>query len=400
VVGDGQIHREKTGKLVLSVKLDKTTPCSFYCGCYVDPDTWTLDAADVKRKAHTVDKGHYHGVHMWTHAGYGRDHGACRHLISTRVTGAESPVHGRDRNADRMPPIRIGFSADPHLHGRASPRNEAHLLGFIDAMAKWQPDLAVDLGDFGVQCRRGPADGTSTPDLHDCQLAALAHHWSVYSQMPFPTYLVMGNHDAGWLKGGNEITTPKGLCENRHAGEDITKAEWLSVTGMPGRFYSFDMKGYHFIVLDGNNAMDDSTVSADHDGVIGQYWIDAGQKAWLAADLGANRSKPKIVLCHEELHYTRPEGSGEGGDVPFPQTKNLTLYTGNGWQIREMFTADGNVLACFFGHRHLSRWTVYGGVHYITLAALHDGGSYARVTIGDELQVAGEGEQKCYALAC
>ena len=63
-----------------------------------------------------------------------------------------------------------------------------------------------------------------------------------------------------------------------------------------------------------------------------------------------------------------------------------------------MRAADGRVLACFFGHKHRNRWTIYGGVHYITLAATHWEGSYAKVTISDRLIVEGAGKQRSYVI--
>ena len=43
----------------------------------------------------------------------------------------------------------------------------------------------------------------------------------------------------------------------------------------------------------------------------------------------------------------------------------------NGRQIRELLASDGRVLACFSGHKHRNRRTVYGKTHYITMAATH-----------------------------
>ena len=294
--------------------------------------------------------------------------------------------------------VRFGITADCHLLGRATPANEARLKAYVKAMAAWKPDFVVDLGDFACQAGAGPKDYSSTPALHDAQLAGLAHHWGVLASLPCPAYIAMGNHCVGWIKGGDEKTTAQDLCARGHAGEDITKDEFLAVTRMPHRYYSFDVKGVHVIVLDGNNAADSTAPPRGHDGVRGGYFIDGTQKAWLARDLAASREKLKVVFCHEELHHTPPEGSGEGGDVPFPPVGKEGSYVDNGWQIREMLARDGRVAACFSGHKHRNRWVVYGGVSYITLAALHWGGSYAKVTISDKLSIEGVGRQRCHAI--
>ena len=290
--------------------------------------------------------------------------------------------------------VRFGVTADCHLMARRTPANEAFLREFVDEMTRWKPDFVIDLGDFACQA----GEGRTTPELHDAQLDGLVHHWKVFSEVPCPAYLAMGNHDVGWLRGGSETIVPEDLYRAAHAGEDITKREWLAATGLPGRYYSFDVRDFHFIVLDANNARDDNAPAPGHDGVPGGYFIDSAQIVWLKEDLAASRGKTKVVFCHQELHHTPVDGSGEGGDVPFPPVGKETSYVDNGWQLRELFTADGRVLVCFAGHKHRSRWTVYGGVNYITLAATHAGGSCAKVTIAERLHIEGHANQRSYTI--
>ena len=288
--------------------------------------------------------------------------------------------------------VRFAVTADCHLMGRGAPNHERYLRDFVDEITRWQPDFVIDLGDFACQA----GDGRTTPALHDAQLQGLRHHWSVLSKVPCRAYVALGNHDVGWLRGGGEQIEPADLHAGPHSGEDITKREWLAVTGMPDRFYSFDVKGCHFIVLDANNARDAQAPAAGHDGVAGAYYIDSRQRAWLKEDLDSHRREMTVVFCHQELHHTSPAGSGEGGDVPFPPVGKEGSYVDNGWQLREMFRSHGSVLACFSGHKHRNRWTTYGGVHYITLAATHWEGSYAKITIADGLSVEGHGRQRDY----
>jgi len=295
----------------------------------------------------------------------------------------------------RVPELRFGITADAHLMaGKSPPEHVRYLEQFVRAMAEWRPDFVVDVGDFACQA----GEGQTSPELHAAQLDGLKYAWGLYSRVPCPAYAVMGNHDVGWVKGGDEPIMLDQLYERPHGGEDITKAEHLAVTGMPRRYYSFDVNRYHFIVLDGNNWRGATAVAAGHDGVEGAYWIDDAQRDWLALDLEAHRDQCKVVFCHEELHHTPVEGSGEGGDTPFPAVGKENSYVDNGWQIREMPAADGKVAACFFGHKHRNRWTVYGGVHYITLAATHWGGSYAKVTLSDKLRLDGSGNQRSMEL--
>ena len=290
--------------------------------------------------------------------------------------------------------IRFGMTADAHLLGRRSPQNEALFKGFVDEMVRWRPDFAIDLGDFACQA----GEDKTTQELHDAQLSGLVHHMEVFARVPCPHYNVVGNHDVGWIKGGDEEIEPAVLLRRSHGGEDITKAEFVAATGIPSRHYSFDCKGVHFIVLDGCNAADATCPPRGRDGVNGGYFVDGPQKAWLARDLAAHRDQLKVVFSHQELHHTPESGSDEGGDVPFPAVGKETSYIDNGWEIREMLAADGKVVACFAAHKHRNRWTVHGGVNYITLAATHWGGSFAKVTISDALRIEGAGEQRDYEL--
>jgi hypothetical protein len=288
--------------------------------------------------------------------------------------------------------VKFGITADDHIEPGAS---TSKIAPFFNSMKSWHPAFAIDLGDFAVH-------GT-----HDEQLGELGTLWGVYkSNVPAPVYDVLGNHDAGWLKGGDEIITAADLAAGDHHGGAFTKAEARGVTGMPNRYYSFDLNGFHFIVLDGNNyPVDQAPPGAPptgHDGVVGMYYLDPGQLTWLAADLAANRSKQKVVFAHQELHHTPPEGSGDGGDVPFkPLTPHKeTSYIDNGWQARELFKRDGRVIACFAGHQHVSRWTVYGNTNYFTLAANHLSSAYTKVTISaDILRIEGVGQQKSYQIS-
>ena len=265
-------------------------------------------------------------------------------------------------------------------------------------MRLWRPHFVTDLGDFGCQA----GEGQTTLQLHDAQRTALAHHVGVFSTLSCPRYHVIGNHDVGWLRGGEEDISPADLIGQAHAGEDITKQEFLATTGTPHRYYAFDAEGFHCIVLDGNNAPATNAPQPrskrGRDGVVGAYWIDATQRKWLADDLANHRRQPKLVFCHEELHHTPLAGSPQGGDRPFPPVGKQGSYIDNGWQVRQLLAADGRVIACFFGHKHRSRWTVYDRTHYLTMAATHWKASFAAVEISDQLTITGFGGQRSYRL--
>jgi hypothetical protein len=316
--------------------------------------------------------------------------------VAAATAAAATDVTGHDDTVR----LRFGMTADAHLLGRTAPENESVLRSFVETMKTWRPDLVVEMGDFGCQISNDPITTTS---MHDGQLEALHHHVSVLAEVPCPRLHVLGNHDVGWVRGGDEHITAAdligGTAGQDHFGEDITKQEFLEATASPGRYYSFEANGFLMIVLDANNQPDSEAPTPGHDGIEGAYYVDAGQRRWLQALLSAHRSKPKLVFCHQELHHTPVGGSGEGGDVPFPAVGKEGSYVDNGWQIRQLLAADQKVLACFHGHKHRSRWAMYGGVHYVTLAGTHWQQSFALVTVsGEELLIEGAGGQRSCCL--
>jgi len=168
-------------------------------------------------------------------------------------------------------------------------------------MKEWKPDFVVDVGDFACQA----GSGQTTPALHDSQLEGLRRSWALLCESPCPAYIAMGNHCVGWIKGGDERITPKDLCTHSHGGEDITKDEFLAVTKMPHRYYSFDVKGYHFIVLDPNNSgsvvLKDAGLSPEeikgvlgHDGALGHYCIELNDDAHGAQSFSLSKG---LLLC-------------------------------------------------------------------------------------------------------
>ena len=121
-------------------------------------------------------------------------------IAASSITRCDSAPADEQEPISEESPLRFGLNADPHLLGRRSPGNEANFKQFVDQMQESQPSFAIDLGDFGCQV----AEGQTTREMHDGQLSALRHHVGVFAELKCPRYHVMGNHDVGWRKGGDE----------------------------------------------------------------------------------------------------------------------------------------------------------------------------------------------------
>ena len=65
--------------------------------------------------------------------------------------------------ATRKPKLRFGLNADPHLQGARPSGRATNFRKFVDRMKTFQPEFAVDLGDFGIQV----SEGQTTQEMHD-----------------------------------------------------------------------------------------------------------------------------------------------------------------------------------------------------------------------------------------
>ena len=117
-----------------------------------------------------------------------------------------------NKSSDQTQRITFGICADIHqdiMHDAPD-----RLRAFVDAANAANVDFSVQLGDFCV-----PSED-NRPFLN------------IWKTLNGPGYHVLGNHD---MDGG------------------YTREQSVSYFSMAGRYYSFDMKGWHFVVLDGND---------------------------------------------------------------------------------------------------------------------------------------------------
>tara|TARA_R110002049_G_scaffold4504_1_gene31293 strand:+ start:8899 stop:9822 length:924 start_codon:yes stop_codon:yes gene_type:complete len=160
--------------------------------------------------------------------------------------------------------------------------------------------------------------------------------WEIWNELrsdfsEYNLYSCLGNHDMWWA--APEKTDPM-------YGKDYV-VEQLK---MPSRYYSFDDKGWHFIVLDSNNGNGGS--------------LDDDQLGWLDKDLN-NLAKgiPILIMSHYPILgvCTHIDG-GNHTDSKFI-TKLLHNHP------------DKNI-NCISGHVHLLDRAVYNNVNYFCNGAL------------------------------
>ncbi|MCW1924932.1 metallophosphoesterase [Luteolibacter arcticus] len=225
-----------------------------------------------------------------------------RKLLKNSLLAAPAfvlPLGAAEKGASKL---RIGIITD--VHKDLVPDADERLQSFIDLMNKESVDAVMQLGDF---CTPKPANQAFL---------------DIFNGFRGPRYHVIGNHDTD---GGFK--------------REQTMAFW----GMKRRYDSFDLGGYHFIVLDANDR------PADWKGGYPRT-IAADQVEWLRKNLEATRLNT-FIFSHQSLE--RPDCITNQDEV------RAVLEAAK--------TTDGKckVAGCFNGHWHIDHSRVIGGIPYV-----------------------------------
>lgn len=266
-------------------------------------------------------------------------------------------------SASDAAPVRFGLFTDLHADDRDSPAERkrmthtAERLGaFCAAMNAEAVDFTIELGDFvngWLVLGADPGDPGRIPEI-------LAWADSLYAAFTGPRYHVLGNHDLF----------------------NLDKVAIREILGLERTYYSFDVRGVHFVVLDAEFAENGSDLARTYTGVAG--FIPPAELVWLSEDL-AGSDRPTIVFVHQMLdEYIEEWGRS---------------LIANQREVQAVLSADPEVVAVLQGHAHAFRHSEVGGVHYLTFAALVDQEtppSWALVTVDPAARtvtIDGTGEQ-------
>jgi 3',5'-cyclic AMP phosphodiesterase CpdA len=100
---------------------------------------------------------------------------------------------------------------------------------------------------------------------------------SMIKQLPCRIYTAMGNHDVFGLYENSKV-----MPEHPEFGKKMYEQRFCK------RYYSFDHKNWHFIVLDGIGIADDPTYYG---------YVDQEQMEWIKTDLQKNGTSTPIIIC-------------------------------------------------------------------------------------------------------
>ncbi len=235
-------------------------------------------------------------------------------------------------------PIHVAVVTDIHVHDTNSPAEGKvmtdyadRIAAFVDAANAWPADVAIELGDLvngAFVLGPGYGDPTRIAQLLDDAVASFAG-------LQCPLYYVVGNHDL----------------------YDLSKAEFLAATGGDATYYSFDLGGFHFAILDAEYN-DPNESDYDHVFMRVKCRIPVQELDWLRNDL-AGTQLPTIVCIHQPLDS---EFDANAGGPPVV----------NNAEVQSLLSESGVVVAVFQGHVHENVYTEIDGIHYITFAAMVD----------------------------
>ncbi|MHC4189794.1 MAG: metallophosphoesterase [Planctomycetota bacterium] len=274
---------------------------------------------------------------------------------------AVAPLSCIPRVSSRSRPgtTRFGIVTDSHyadadtIGSRFYRHSLDKLTECVELMNTRKVDFLIELGDFKDQ---------DNPAVEQRTISYLQAVEKIFQQFNGPTYHVLGNHDE------DSISKKQFLTHIENTNVDSGRS-----------YYSFDLNGLHFVVLDANYKADGTDY--DH----GNFdWTDANvppaELAWLRDDLAAVNG-PVIVFIHQLL-----DGIGD-------------TYVNNAEYVRRTLEQSGKVLAVFQGHHHPGSYNHIGEVHYYTLKALVEGpgpenNSYAIVEVQPDRSITITGYRK------
>ncbi|WP_167618356.1 metallophosphoesterase family protein [Maribellus sediminis] len=206
----------------------------------------------------------------------------------------------------------------------------------IDTINKLTPDFVLTGGDNIMD---------ALAQTYEKSDSAFHLFSSTIEKLTMPLYSTIGNHDVFGLykKSGVDPNHPeygKNFYEKR-----IAK-----------RYYSFDHKNWHFVVLDGIGFTDDR-----------HYYghVDFEQLKWLKNDLERNgKEKPVVVSIHIPLLSI-------GSQIMESPTQGMlenTIVT-NAHDVIKILE-QYNTKLVLQGHLHFLEDIEYNGIHYITGGAI------------------------------
>ena len=238
--------------------------------------------------------------------------------------------------------VRFGVFGDLHLDIMNDGERRFH--AFMDEMRGEDVDFIIQLGDFCYPdstdycaCSEENMPVNLKNSLHfeiDVPKMKLLHEFNSFEK---PSYHVLGNHEFDFC----------------------SKEKALSVYGMKHRYDSFTVKGWKFLVLDGNNYRDKNGVIRGYE--YGDYfdsadlpYIDREQLEWLEAEILGD-TMPVVIFSHQPA---------AGSSRAFRNCEELYRI------FDKANEKEKRVRLCMNGHTHLDELICREGIYYYTVNSM------------------------------
>ena len=158
----------------------------------------------------------------------------------------------------------------------------------------------------------------------------------------------------------------------------LAKDQFIEHCGAKNPYYSFDRRGYHFVVLDACFNQDNSDYKAGNFNWTEAY-VSKKELAWLETDL-QQTSHPTVIFTHQRL-----------------DDENSPYGVKNGPVVRNILQQSQVVIAVFQGHNHIWDYRSIYGIHYFSLLALVEGAglenkAYSILSLHRDRRIVLEGE--------
>lgn len=191
-----------------------------------------------------------------------------------------------------------------------------------------KPDLCINLGDL--------IEDTAN---HEKDIINLKFIWEKLKIIKVPFYSLAGNHDLRMMQSRKEV-------------EDIMGYEHST--------FSFNLNGYHFILL-GNDVVED--ISRERGGLFRTQYISSEDLKWLEKDL-ANNDLPTLIFTHFGVaEDDLKENWWFHDDFECGLLKNRK-------QLKEIIEKYKNILGFFSGHQHWTKKIIENNITYYILGSL------------------------------
>lgn len=237
--------------------------------------------------------------------------------------GITSDVIASDRKDKRRRVLRVAHITDVHIRPEHDAPNRFGKC--VDEIKKHKIDFFLNGGDT-----------IYAADYNHITRERVDEQWKIWQSCrdkikEYEVHSCLGNHDMWWAAPDKQ--------DAMYGKEHVVKQLEIS-----NRYYSFNKKGWHFIILDSNNKSAGS--------------LDDEQRKWLEEDLAKLQTgTPVICLSH------------------YPILAVCTILDGGNHTdskyISELFYKHKDKkITCLSGHIHLQDQAEYNGVHYFCNGAL------------------------------